>query len=391
MDSLIENVLGREEINSRDERSEMSSILEESPREIIDSSVQKRQQSINDDLKTILEQRRAKVKVIGCGGAGKNTLNRLSDVGIIGADTIAINTDAQDLLYTQANEKILIGVELTNGLGAGSNPAVGESSAKESRESIKSAMSKSDMVFITCGLGGGTGTGSAPVVAETAKKSGALTVAIVTVPFTMEGAHRINNAKTGLEKLESNVDTLIIIPNDKLLQIAPDVSINTAFKISDEILVNAVKGITEMVTKPGLINLDFADIKAIMNEGGVAMIGMAESDTEKRATEAVKKALNNPLLDVDIEGATGALINVVGGSSLTLKESKQVVEEVTSKLSPDAKIIWGASIEKELGDLIRVMVIVTGVKSTQIYGAHKQEFRERHRAQMETKLGIDFV
>ncbi|OYT35481.1 MAG: cell division protein FtsZ [Candidatus Aenigmarchaeota archaeon ex4484_52] len=389
MDSFIENVLNK----NSDDKNETKKItgFEETPQEIIDSSVKKKQQAINDDLKNILKKRKAKVKVVGCGGAGKNTLNRLADVGIIDADTIAINTDAQDLLYTEANEKILIGVELTNGLGSGSNPSVGESAAKESRESIKSTISKADMTFITCGLGGGTGTGSSPIVAEISKKNKALTVAIVTVPFSMEGNHRINNAKMGLEKLEPNVDTLIVIPNDKLLEIAPNISIDTAFRIADEILVNAVKGITELVTKPGLINLDFADISAVMSEGGVAMIGMGESDTEKRAQEAVRKALSNPLLDVDIEGATGALINVVGGNTLTLKEAKEVVDAVTSKLSSDAKIIWGASVEKELGDLLRVMVIVTGVKSSQIYGAQKQEIKQKRRAEMEHKLGIDFI
>ena len=264
MDSFIENVLNK----NSDDKNETKKItgFEETPQEIIDSSVKKKQQAINDDLKNILKKRKAKVKVVGCGGAGKNTLNRLADVGIIDADTIAINTDAQDLLYTEANEKILIGVELTNGLGSGSNPSVGESAAKESRESIKSTISKADMTFITCGLGGGTGTGSSPIVAEISKKNKALTVAIVTVPFSMEGNHRINNAKMGLEKLEPNVDTLIVIPNDKLLEIAPNISIDTAFRIADEILVNAVKGITELVTKPGLINLDFADISAVMSE-----------------------------------------------------------------------------------------------------------------------------
>ena len=246
------------------------------------------------------------------------------------------------------------------------------------------------MVFITCGLGGGTGTGGAPIVADVAKKIGALTVGVVTLPFTMEGKQRGENAKYGLEQLESIVDTLIVIPNDKLLEIVPDVSITTAFRIADEILVNAVKGIAELVTKPGLVNLDFADIRAVMSSGGLAMIGMGESDRENRALEAVEKALNNPLLDVEIEGARGALINVAGGADITIRECQEIVEAVTSKLSPEAKVIWGAQIEKELGDTVRTMLIVTGVKSSQIYGPERT-FTVEKRKEIEKILGIDFV
>ena len=344
----------------------------------------------NGELEELLKTRKAEIVVVGAGGAGCNTISRLVQVGVEGVKTIAINTDAQDLLYTDADVKILIGKEITRGLGAGANPKIGEAAAKESKETIKKSLEGADMVFITCGLGGGTGTGSAPIIAEIAKKLGALTVAIVTLPFSMEGAHRAANAKTGLEQLEGVVDTLIVIPNDKLLEIVPDVSINTAFKVADEILVNAVKGIAELVTKPGLINLDFADIKAVMDSGGLALIGMGQSDTENRAYEAVQKALNNPLLDVDIEGARGALINVVGGQDLTLREAKEVVNAVTSRLSPDAKVIWGAQIDRSLGESLRVMVIVTGVQSPQIYGPERP-FSEEKKKDIERKLGIDFI
>jgi len=346
--------------------------------------------SIDEDLRKLLEARQAEIKVVGVGGAGNNTVSRMMQVGIVGAEIVAVNTDAQDLLYTDADQKVLIGKELTRGLGAGADPNVGMESAKENKDDIKDALQGADMVFITCGLGGGTGTGAAPVVGDVAKKLGALTVGVVTLPFTMEGKQRMENAKRGLEELESVVDTLIVIPNDKLLEIVPDVSIMTAFKVSDEILVNSVKGIAELVTKPGLVNLDFADIKAVMGSGGLAMIGMGESDTENRALEAVEKALNNPLLDVDIDGATGALVNVSGGSDVTIKECQEIVEAVSSKLSPEAKIIWGAQINKELGDMVRAMLIVTGVKSPQIYG-HTKTFSKEKEHEIEKILGIDFV
>ena len=274
----------------------------------------------DEELKKLLEARKAEIKIIGAGGAGGNTISRLMQVGIVGCESIAVNTDAQDLLYTDADIKILMGKEITGGLGAGADPKVGEEAAKESKDDIKKALDGSDMIFVTCGLGGGTGTGSLPVVAEIAKKIGALTVGIVTLPFSMEGKHRMVNAKGGLEKLEKNVDTLIVIPNDKLLEIVPDVSLTTAFKVADEVLVNAVKGITELVTKPGLVNLDFADVRAVMTNGGFAMIGMGDSDGENRAVEAVERALNNPLLDVDIDGAKNALINVSGSTDMTIKE-----------------------------------------------------------------------
>lgn len=346
--------------------------------------------AVDEELRKLLESRKAEIKVVGCGGAGGNTISRLMQVGIVGAEAIAVNTDAQDLLYTDADVKILIGKEITGGLGAGADPKIGEEAAKESKEDVKKVIEGSDLIFVTCGLGGGTGTGSAPVVAEIAKKVGALTVGIVTLPFSMEGRQRMNNAKGGLEKLENVVDTLIIIPNDKLLEIVPDVSLTTAFKVADEILVNAVKGITELVTRPGLVNLDFADIRAVMDNGGLAMIGMGDSDTENRAVEAVERALNNPLLDVDIDGAKGALINVSGGLDVTIRECQQIVEAVASRLSPEAKIIWGAQVVKELGDSIRTMLIVTGVESPQIYGPQKTFKKERHK-EMEKVLGIDVL
>jgi cell division protein FtsZ len=296
---------------------------------------------IDRELEELIKKQTAKIKVVGVGGGGNNSLSRMREIGIKGGELIAVNTDAQDLLYANSDQKILIGKELTQGLGAGSNPQVGEEAAKESASEIKKKLSNSDMVFITCGLGGGTGTGAAPVIAQMAKKQGALVIGIVTLPFSIEGRKRVENAMNGLERMDSVVDTLIVIPNDKLLELAPELPLHTAFKIADEILTNAVKGITELVTTSGLVNLDFADIKTVMSNGGVSLIGMGESDSNQRAVESVEKALNNPLLDVDISNATGALVNVIGGNNMSLDECKTIIERVGEKLDPNAKLIWG--------------------------------------------------
>jgi len=344
---------------------------------------------VDKELEELLKKQSAKIKVIGIGGGGNNSLNRMREIGIKGGELIAINTDAQDLLYTNADVKILIGKELTQGLGAGSNPKVGEEAAKESEMEIRKKISGSDMIFITCGLGGGTGTGAAPFIAGLAKKQGALTIGVVTLPFTIEGKKRIENAMNGLEKLEAVVDTLIVIPNDKLLELAPDLPLQTSFKIADEILTNAVKGVTELVTTTGLVNLDFADIKAVMMNGGVSLIGMGEADSQNRALESIEKAIKNPLLDVDISGATGSLINIVGGTDMSLDECKTIIEQVGKRLSPDAKIIWGAQISPEMDKSIRVLLIVTGVKSSQILG-HSESLQDIKHQEIEEELGIEF-
>ena len=344
---------------------------------------------IDRELEELLKKQSAKIKVIGVGGAGGNSLSRMREIGIKGGELIAINTDAQDLLYANADQKILIGRELTQGLGAGSNPRIGEEAAKESGSEIKKKIAGSDMVFITCGLGGGTGTGAAPVIAALAKKQGALTIGVVTLPFTIEGKKRLENAMDGLERLDSVVDTLIVIPNDKLLELAPELPLHTAFKIADEILTNAVKGTTELVTTAGLVNLDFADIRTVMADGGVSLIGMGESDTGQRAVEAVEKAINNPLLDVDISNASGALVNIIGGPDMHLDECKLIIEEIGEKLNPDAKLIWGAQISADMEKSIRVLLIVTGVKSSQILG-HGETIEDIKHREIEEELGIEF-
>ena len=320
----------------------------------------------DQDIIDMLEASKAKIRVVGCGGGGCNTINRMTEVGILGAETIAVNTDAQDLLKVKADRKILIGKKLTRGLGAGSDPSVGEASAQESIEDLADILSDSDLVFITCGMGGGTGTGSAPVVAELVKDRKALTIGVVTLPFSVEGKKRIENAMHGLANLRQNADTVIVIPNDKILEIAPALPINAAFKVADEVLTNAVKGITEMITKPGLINLDFADLRTILERGGAAMIGLGESSSEgansdSRALEAVENALTSPLLDVDITNAGRALINVVGGSDMTLREAEMIVEAVSAKISSNAHIIWGAMIDDSIPkNHIQAMVVIAG-------------------------------
>ncbi len=365
------------ELSNIDSREEFS---EQGMKEVLD---------IDRELEELLKKQSAKVKVIGVGGGGGNTINRMKEIGIKGSELIAVNTDAQDLLYTNADFKILIGRELTQGLGAGSNPKVGEEAAHESEHEIKKKLGRSDMVFVTCGLGGGTGTGAAPVIAQLAKKAGALTIGVVTLPFTIEGKKRIENANYGLERLESVVDTLIVIPNDKLLELAPELPLHTAFKVADEILTNAVKGTTELVTKAGLVNLDFADIKAVMLNGGVSLIGMGESDSQQRAIEAVEKAIQNPLLDVDVSNANGALVNIIGGPDLSLDEARSIIEYISEKLGTEAKLIWGAQISQDMEKSIRVMLIVTGVKSSQILGG-EETLEERERSDMASELGIEF-
>lgn len=346
--------------------------------------------NIDRELESILKKQSTRVKVLGCGGGGGNSVSRMKEIGIKGCEIIALNTDAQDLLYANVDYKILIGRELTAGLGAGSNPKIGEEAARESEQEIKKRLANSDLVFLTCGLGGGTGTGAISVAAEIAKKQGALVIGIVTLPFTVEGQKRIENAQYGLERLQSIADTLIIIPNDKLLELAPDLPIQTAFKVADEILTNSVKGIAELITSSGLVNLDFADVKAVMSNGGVSLIGIGESDSaQNRALEAVERAIHNPLLDVNIEDAKGALVNVIGGPDMSLDEYKKVMEQINNKVSPDAKIISGAKISPDMEKSIKVLLIVTGVKSSQILGSEKK-FTNKESGLSE-ELGIKFL
>lgn len=341
----------------------------------------------SEELEQILQQAKARIATVGCGGAGCNTISRMMAVGIQGAETIAVNTDAQDLLYTTADRKILIGRDITGGLGAGNDPEKGEAAAREDEAMIKDHIYSTDMVFITCGLGGGTGTGGAPVIAEIAKKLGALTVGVVTLPFTVEGTRRRLNAERGLMRLREVTDTVIVIPNDKLLQLAPDLPIGAAFKVADQLLMDAIKGITEMITKPGLINLDFADVRTVLQNGGVAMIGIGESDSSNRSIESVEEALSSPLLDVDITGATGALVNVVGSPDMTIEEAEKIVSRVSESLDPEAQVMWGAQISEEMMNAVRVIVVLSGVHSPYVLGPGERPPRKDE----PLELGLEFL
>ena len=337
----------------------------------------------DEELQKILQGLKTSIKIIGCGGGGSNTINRLAQAGIVGAEIYAANTDAQHLLMTHAPHKLLLGRRVTRGLGAGALPQVGEEAAREAEDELKKAVANADIVFVTCGLGGGTGTGSAPFVAQLAKEAGALTIAICTYPFQAEGSIRAENAEWGLERLRNVADTVIVIPNDKLLELVPKLALNAAFKVADEVLMRSIKGITEIVTKPGLVNLDFNDIKTVMKAGGVAMIGLGESDDDDRAVTAVMEAINSPLIELDISEATAALVNVTGGPNMTVTEAEQVAEVIQSKISPGARIIWGAAVDETLDETVRVMVVITGVKSRHILGPKKDK--------KAGGMGLDFI
>ncbi len=332
-----------------------------------DANSEKIQLSDDQDLEEFLRSSLPNIYVIGVGGSGGNSLDRMNRVGIEGTAMIAMNTDAQALLKIKADKKMLIGKKTTRGLGAGSNPDVGKGAAEESKEDIKKVLKDADMVFVTCGLGGGTGTGAIPEVSKIVKENNALCIGVVTLPFAVEGKQRIENALSGLEKLRKEVDTLIIIPNDKILEIAPDLPLQIAFQEVDKILTHSVKGIIELVTRAGIINLDFADLRTILSNGGLAMIGVGEStatnrgNNDSRAIEAVEDALTSPLLDIDISNAKKTLVNVIGGADMTLKEAEVIVETVASRISQEAHIIWGAMIDDDIPrSAIKVMVVIAG-------------------------------
>jgi len=325
---------------------------------------------VDAELENILKALRTNIKIIGVGGGGCNTVARIMDEGIVGAELYAANTDAQHLLIVHSPHKILLGRRITRGLGAGAVPQIGEEAAREAEEEIKKVVSDAQICFITCGLGGGTGTGGAPVVARLAKEAGALTVAVATVPFKGEGKMRMENAEWGLDRLREAADTVVVIQNDKLLEIVPKLAITAAFKVADEVLMKSIKGLTEMITRPGLVNLDFNDLKTIMKGGGVAMMGLGESDedSDDRAMDAINQAIHSPMLEVDISEATGVLVDVIGGPDMTLSEAERAAEEVQKKVSPNARIIWGAAIDPSFDKRMRIMLVVTGVKSKQILG-----------------------
>lgn len=306
----------------------------------------------------------AKIKVIGVGGGGNNAVNRMISSGLKGVEFVAVNTDAQAINLARAAEKIQIGNKLTKGLGAGANPEIGLKAAEESRDELINALKGADMVFVTAGMGGGTGTGAAPIVAEIAKELGALTVGVVTRPFSFEGRKRAMQAEKGIAELKSKVDTLITIPNDRLLQVVDKhTALHEAFRIADDVLRQGVQGISDLIAVPGLINLDFADVKTIMRNTGSALMGIGSGTGENRATDAARKAISSPLLETSIEGAQGVLLNITGGSNLTLFEVNEASEIIAEAADPEANIIFGAVIDESLKEEIRVTVIATGFEN----------------------------
>jgi len=320
----------------------------------------------DEEILRFIEGAKPKIFVVGTGGSGSNTINRLFTVGVQGATLVAMNTDAAHLVKIRSERKLLLGKKMTKGLGAGSDIKVGEGAAMESKEEIKHLFGDASLVFITCGLGGGTGTGSCSTIASMAKEAGALTVAIVTLPFSSEGRMRMRNALEGLGKLRKVCDTTIIIHNDKLLSVAPDLPLNMAFRVSDEVLASATKGIVEMVTKPGMVNIDFADLKAVLKDSGYAVIGsgegMSTSGGTSRAVVALENAIKSPMLDADLGTARKALVNIVGGESLTLREAETVFQDISGRISGDAQLKWGARIDPEMQkDSLKVMIVVSGV------------------------------
>jgi cell division protein FtsZ len=303
----------------------------------------------------------AQIKVVGIGGGGSNAVNRMIDEGLGGVEFIAINTDAQALLLSNAPTRVRVGDKLTRGLGAGGNPEVGRKAAEESSDELYQVLDSSDMVFITAGIGGGTGTGAAPVVAKIAKEVGALTIGVVTRPFSFEGSHRSKTAMGGIELLKEQVDTLIVIPNDRLLQIVDKkANLQDAFRVADDVLRQGIQGISELITVPGLINLDFADVRTIMSEGGAALMAVGRASGEERARQAAEMAISSKLLDVTIDGARGILFNVTGGSDMTLFEVNEAAAIIKETAHPDVNLIFGAVVDPNMGDEIRITVIATG-------------------------------
>ncbi|NLX09855.1 MAG: cell division protein FtsZ [Chloroflexi bacterium] len=318
------------------------------------------------------------IKVIGIGGGGNNAVNRMIEEGLGGVEFIGINTDAQALMLSKAKTRVRIGDKLTRGLGAGGNPEIGRKAAEESADELYEVLRGADMVFITCGMGGGTGTGGASVIAQVAKELGALTIGVVTRPFTFEGSRRIQSAEAGIESLKSQVDTLIVIPNDRLLQIVDKrASLQDAFGMADDVLRQGIQGISELITVPGLINLDFADVRTIMSEGGAALMAVGRATGEDRARKAAEEAISSSLLDVTIDGARGILFNVTGGPNMSLFEVNEAAAIIKETAHPDVNLIFGAVIDENMGDEIRITVIATGFETSRVATRRPVNARDR--------------
>jgi cell division protein FtsZ len=342
----------------------MQSLIDEA---VKNAEMEKTDGKVNEDEDFLGNPR---IMVIGCGGAGNNTINRLYHMGIAGAETIAINTDKQHLDMIQAGKRVLIGKSLTKGLGAGGYPDIGKRAAEMARPTLESLMESADLVFVTAGMGGGTGTGSAPVVAQIAKEQGAIVVGMVSYPFQVEKA-RLLRAEEGLENLSKNADSVIVLDNNRLLSYVPNLPIGQAFSVMDQLISETVKGISETITEPSLIQLDYADVRAIMSKGGVAVMLVGESKQQNKAESVVHECLSHPLLDIDYRGATGSLIHITGGNDLTLADAEEIASSLTYELDPHADVIWGARIRNEFEGKVRVMAIMTGVRSAQVLGPYQ--------------------
>jgi cell division protein FtsZ len=313
-----------------------------------------------------------RIVIVGAGGAGNNTINRLYNIGVDGAETVAINTDKQHLKMIEADTKVLVGKSLTEGLGAGGDPEMGKRATEMAQGTIKEVLGDADLVFVTAGMGGGTGTGAAPVVSEIAKEQGAIVVGMVSTPFNVERARTVK-AEEGLENLREAADSIIVLDNNRLLDYVPNLPIGKAFSVMDQIISETVKGISETITQPSLINLDYADMSTIMNQGGVAVMLVGETQDSNKTEEVVNDAMNHPLLDVDYRGASGGLVHITGGPDLTLKEAEGIADQITERLEASANVIWGARIQKEYKGKVRVMAIMTGVHSAQVLGPSTQK------------------
>ena len=330
-----------------------------------------------------------RIVIVGAGGAGNNTINRLYNIGVDGAETVAINTDKQHLKMIEADTKVLVGKSLTEGLGAGGDPSMGERATEMAQGTIKEVLGDADLVFVTAGMGGGTGTGAAPVVANIAKEQGAIVVGMVSTPFNVERARTVK-AEEGLEKLREEASSIIVLDNNRLLDYVPNLPIGKAFSVMDQIIAETVKGISETITQPSLINLDYADMSTIMNQGGVAVMLVGETQDTNKTDEVVNDAMNHPLLDVDYRGASGGLVHITGGPDLTLKEAEGIADQITERLEASANVIWGARIQNEYKGKVRVMAIMTGVQSAQVLGPSTQKQADASKRAIDGSEEMDF-
>jgi len=380
--NLFESTFGSEErIDEQKTESEEINIYD---RERV--STADLQQKIKDEFE--LDGYKAKILIIGVGGMGSNVVTKIRELGIQGAQTVAVNTDAAHLVISKADRKILLGRDLTKGLGAGGEPEIGRKAAEESKNELRDLLKDANMVFLITGLGGGTGTGATPVIAKIAKEQGALVISAATLPFKIEGA-RIAKAEDGLYQLRQCCDTAIVIENQRLLEYGGNLPLKKAFELGDEVISQMVKGITETISQPSLVNLDYADVRSVMKSGGVSTIGIGISDSSNRSKEAVAKALRHPLLQVDYSGASGALIQIIGGPDLKLEEVNEIGEAVAKHLAPEAQTIWGARILDEYEGKVQVITIVTGVKSPYILGPITEKKEGEVQTEVSQSLGIE--